>query len=97
MPTQVIQSQPSTNPFSDFTQFWKNVKSITEPYWYPSTPGGRAFSDVIRSWGMLILLILLIIGLVSLNVVTNFLGSSVLVMLNYFFKSQNPCYIRILR
>ncbi|WP_027403938.1 ABC transporter ATP-binding protein/permease [Aphanizomenon flos-aquae] len=73
MPTQVIQSQPSTNPFSDFTQFWKNVKSITEPYWYPSTPGGRAFSDVIRSWGMLILLILLIIGLVSLNVVTNFL------------------------
>ncbi|MDK2409987.1 ATP-binding cassette domain-containing protein [Aphanizomenon sp. PH219] len=73
MPTQVIQSQPSTNPFSDFTQFWKNVKSITEPYWYPNTPGGRAFSDVIRSWGMLILLILLIIGLVSLNVVTNFL------------------------
>jgi putative ATP-binding cassette transporter len=74
MPTQVIPSQPSKNYFSDFSQFWENVKAVAEPYWYPSTSGGRAFSDVIRSWGMLLLLILLIIALVSLNVFTNFLN-----------------------
>ena len=74
MPTQVIQSQPSTNPFSALSQFWENVKAITEPYWYPSKSGGRVFSDVMRSWGMLILLLLLIIALVSLNVFTNFLN-----------------------
>jgi putative ATP-binding cassette transporter len=74
MQTEVIQSQPSTNPFSALTQFWENVKAITEPYWYPSKSGGRAFSDVMRSWGMLILLLLLIIALVSLNVFTNFLN-----------------------
>ena len=50
MQTEVIQSQPSTNPFSALTQFWENVKAITEPYWYPSKSGGRAFSDVMRSW-----------------------------------------------
>ncbi len=72
MPTQV-QSEPSTNPFAALTQFWKNVQSIAEPYWYPNTSRERAFSDVIRSWGMLILLIILIIGLVSLNVFSNFL------------------------
>ncbi|GCL38741.1 MULTISPECIES: ATP-binding cassette domain-containing protein [Sphaerospermopsis] len=73
MQAQISRDQPLSNNYSAFTQFWKNFQSITEPYWYPSTSGGRAFSDVIRSWGMLILLIILIIGLVSLNVVSNFL------------------------
>ncbi|MCP6758267.1 MAG: ATP-binding cassette domain-containing protein [Fischerella sp. CENA71] len=74
MPTQVIQSRPSTNHFSDFSQFWENVKAIAEPYWFPTKPGERAFSDVIRSWGKLILLILLIIALVAINVFTNFIN-----------------------
>ncbi|BAY37779.1 ABC transporter-related protein [Nostoc sp. NIES-2111] len=74
MPTQVIQSQTSTNYFSDFSQFWENVKAIAEPYWFPTKTGERAFSDVIRSWGMLILLLLLIIALVALNVFTNFIN-----------------------
>jgi vitamin B12/bleomycin/antimicrobial peptide transport system ATP-binding/permease protein len=73
MPTQVVQAQPSTNAFLGFIQFWKDVKAVARPYWYPNEPGDRAFSDVIRSWGMLTLLILLIIALVSANVFNSFI------------------------
>ncbi|MEH2155510.1 ABC transporter ATP-binding protein/permease [Nostoc sp.] len=72
MPAQVVQNQPTTNAFSGFTQFWENVKAITQPYWYPTNPKGRAFSDVIQAWGMLILLILLIIGLVGVTAFNSF-------------------------
>ncbi|MBR8838804.1 MAG: ABC transporter ATP-binding protein/permease, partial [Stigonema ocellatum SAG 48.90 = DSM 106950] len=73
MPTQVIQAQPLTNAFSAFTEFWKDVKAIAGPYWYPTKPGERAFSEVIRAWGMLILLILLIIALVSVTAYDSFI------------------------
>jgi putative ATP-binding cassette transporter len=55
--TSFINQKPN-----DFHQFWQNIKVILETYWYPKNVGGRAFSDVIRSWGMLILLVLLIIA-----------------------------------
>ncbi|GAA6617366.1 ABC transporter ATP-binding protein/permease [Scytonema sp. NUACC26] len=72
MATQVIRDRPLTNTASAFTQFWEDVRAIAGPYWYPKKPGERAFSDVIRAWGTLILLILLIIGLVSATVVNSF-------------------------
>jgi vitamin B12/bleomycin/antimicrobial peptide transport system ATP-binding/permease protein len=74
MPTQVVQAQPSKNAFLGFIQFWKDVKAVAQPYWYPNEPGNRAFSDVIRSWGMLILLVLLIIALVGTNVFNSFIN-----------------------
>ena len=74
MPTQVIQPQPTKNPFSDFIQFWGDVKIVAGPYWYPTKPGARAFSDVIRSWITLILLILLIVGLVSTTAYNSFVN-----------------------
>ncbi len=74
MSTQVIQSPPITNVFADFAQFWASVKAIASPYWYPTKPGERAFSDVIRSWGMLILLILLVIALVGTTAVNSFVS-----------------------
>ncbi|MBE8991383.1 ABC transporter ATP-binding protein/permease [Nostoc sp. LEGE 12450] len=74
MPTQVVQAQPSINAFLGFLQFWKDVKAVAQPYWYPHEPGDRAFSEVIRSWGMLILLILLIITLVGANVSNSFIN-----------------------
>jgi vitamin B12/bleomycin/antimicrobial peptide transport system ATP-binding/permease protein len=74
MPTQVIKAQPSRNVFSDFTQFWENVKVIAGPYWYPTKPGQRAFSDVIRAWGMLILLIFLIIAFVGVTTFNSFIN-----------------------
>ncbi|MBD2435189.1 ABC transporter ATP-binding protein/permease [Nostoc sp. FACHB-110] len=74
MPTQVIQAQPSTNAFLGFIQFWKDIKAVAQPYWYPNEPGDRAFSDVIRSWGMLFLLVILIVALVSANVFNSFIN-----------------------
>ncbi len=57
-----------------FNQFWQSIKPITEPYWYPTKPGGRAFSEVINAWGMLILLIFLIITLVGVTVFNSFIN-----------------------
>jgi putative ATP-binding cassette transporter len=74
MPNQVIQAQLSTNAVSGFIQFWKDLKAVAQPYWYPNEPGDRAFSDVIRSWGMLIFLILLTIALVGANVFNSFIN-----------------------
>lgn len=74
MAPQVIQAKPSKNAFSDFIQFWEDVKAIAGPYWYPTKPGERAFSDVIRAWGMLILLILLIIAVVGANTFNSFIN-----------------------
>jgi vitamin B12/bleomycin/antimicrobial peptide transport system ATP-binding/permease protein len=73
---QVIRDQPLTNTSSDFTQFWENVKAVTGPYWYPTEPGIRAFSDVIRAWGMLILLLLSIIAAVSVTALNSFINRS---------------------
>lgn len=74
MATQVIQSQASTNALSAFIQFWNDVKAIAGNYWYPTKPGERAFTDVIKAWGMLILLILLIITLVGVTVFNSFVS-----------------------
>lgn len=73
MATQVVQAKPSTNAFSDFIQFWQDIRAIAGPYWYPTKPGQRAFSDVIRAWGMLILLILLIFALVAATTYNSFI------------------------
>ncbi|WP_193197353.1 ABC transporter ATP-binding protein/permease [Nostoc sp. MG11] len=75
MPTQVSFIQPLMNASSDFNKFWENVKAIAGPYWYPTEPGERAFSDVIRAWGMLVLLILLIIALVGVTASNTFISN----------------------
>ncbi|MUG94290.1 hypothetical protein F7734_18660 [Scytonema sp. UIC 10036] len=73
MPTQVIQNQPLTDTYSGFTRFWNSVKAIAGPYWYPTSPGKRAFSDVIRAWGALILLIILVITFVTVNAFNSYM------------------------
>ncbi|BAY25373.1 ABC transporter-like protein [Calothrix sp. NIES-2100] len=73
MTTQVVQAKPSTNAFTDFFRFWKDVAAIAGPYWYPTKPGDRAFSDVIRAWVMLIFLIILILALVGANTFNTFI------------------------
>jgi putative ATP-binding cassette transporter len=74
MSTQVIQTQPTTNAFSAFTSFWEAVKAIAQPYWYPTKPGSRAFSEVLCAWGMLVILILLIVALVGTNALNSFVN-----------------------
>ncbi|MCW5313960.1 ATP-binding cassette domain-containing protein [Nostoc sp. KVJ3] len=74
MQTEVFRDQPlkNTPPLVAFTRFWDNVKAIAAPYWYPTESTGRVFSEVIRAWGMLFLLILLIIGVVGVTALNSF-------------------------
>jgi putative ATP-binding cassette transporter len=78
MQTKVASDQTSTNSPSAFNKFWDDFRVVAQPYWYPTEAGGRAFADVIRSWGMLILLIILITGSVGLNAVASFWNRYVL-------------------
>jgi len=70
MQTKFFQQQP----LKSFTQFFDNLKIIAAPYWYPKDPKGRPFSEVMGSWAMLLLLILLIVGLVASNAVNSFVN-----------------------
>ncbi|BAZ70591.1 MAG: ATP-binding cassette domain-containing protein [Pelatocladus maniniholoensis HA4357-MV3] len=74
MQTEVFRDQHSTNNpnVSGFNNFWDYVGAITGPYWYPTDPKGRPFAEVMRSWGMLVLLIVLIIGLVGVTALNSF-------------------------
>jgi vitamin B12/bleomycin/antimicrobial peptide transport system ATP-binding/permease protein len=75
MQSTTFINKTSTNDSSPgFNQFWENVRAIAGPYWYPTDAEGRAFSDVIRSWGMLILLILLIVMLVAITALNSFVN-----------------------
>ena len=74
MPTTVSRDQSLKNDPSPpaSKKFWENVRAIVQPYWYPTESGERVFPDVIRIWGMLILLILLIIALVGVTAFNSF-------------------------
>ncbi|MGJ5631997.1 ATP-binding cassette domain-containing protein [Nostoc sp. CALU 1950] len=74
MQAKTVLNKPIMNPPSAFTQFWEDVKAIAGPYWYPTEAWGRAFSDVIRAWGMLFVLILLIIALVAVTAFNSFVS-----------------------
>ncbi|MEI2579457.1 ABC transporter ATP-binding protein/permease [Scytonema sp. PRP1] len=75
MQSTTFLDKNSTNDSSPgFNQFWENVKALTGSYWYPTEAQGRAFSDVIRSWAMLILLILLIVALVAVTAFNSFVN-----------------------
>jgi vitamin B12/bleomycin/antimicrobial peptide transport system ATP-binding/permease protein len=72
MQTPSAREQNTTNPFSALTQFWGDVKVVAGPYWYPTKAEGRAFADVIRSWGMLISLVLLIVSVIGVNAANSY-------------------------
>ncbi len=57
---------------ADSPKFWDQLKTIMQPYWYPTEADGRVFSEVIKSWGMLALLLFLIISLISVNAINTF-------------------------
>ncbi|MBD2253926.1 ABC transporter ATP-binding protein/permease [Nostoc parmelioides] len=78
MQTPSVHQQNAKNPLSVFTQFWEDVKVVAQPYWYPTKAEGRAFVDVIRSWGMLILLVSLIAGIVGLSAANSYWNRYVL-------------------
>lgn len=75
MTTQVAETKSNTNVLTGISQFWQSVQMIAEPYWYPTKPGGRPFSDVVCAWGMLILLIFFIVLVVGLNAFNSFVSN----------------------
>ncbi len=78
MQTPVVPDKSSNNPFSLFGQFWKNFKIVAQPYWYPTELNGRAFGDVIISWGMSALIILGILATVGLEAFSSYWNRYVL-------------------
>jgi vitamin B12/bleomycin/antimicrobial peptide transport system ATP-binding/permease protein len=72
--TTFLNKNLTNDSSGGFKQFWENVRAIAGLYWYPTEAEGRKFSDVIRSWGMLILLILLIVALVGVTAFNSFVG-----------------------
>jgi putative ATP-binding cassette transporter len=68
------QAASSPNALASFNQFLRDVKAIAQPYWYPTVSNKRSFSEVIRSWGMLSLLIFLIVGLVGVTAFNSFVN-----------------------
>jgi putative ATP-binding cassette transporter len=70
--TTFINKSANNNSDQDTNQFWKNFQTVVGPYWYPTDANGRAFSDVIRTYGMLILLVLLIVALVCVTIFNSF-------------------------
>jgi len=78
MQTPVVSAQSSNNPFSLFGQFWKNLKIVAQPYWYPTELNGRAFGDVIISWGMSALIILTVLATVGVEAFSSYWNRYVL-------------------
>jgi putative ATP-binding cassette transporter len=78
MQTPVVPDKSSNNPFSLFGQFWKNLKIVAQPYWYPTELNGRAFGDVIISWGMSALIILIILATVGVEAFSSYWNRYVL-------------------
>ena len=66
------ESQKNSDSNLNFLEFWNKLKLVLGAYWYPMEADGRVFSEVIKSWGMLILLLSLIIGLVAVSAFNSF-------------------------
>ncbi|MCB8760508.1 ABC transporter ATP-binding protein/permease [Planktothrix agardhii] len=55
-----------------FNQSLQEFLRFIQVYWYPKEPQDRAFSQIIRSWGMIVLLFFLLVGVVGLNAFNSF-------------------------
>ncbi|MEA5536924.1 ABC transporter ATP-binding protein/permease [Crocosphaera sp. XPORK-15E] len=71
-------NQTTTDSNISPSQFWEDLRIVTQPYWYPTELGGRSFSEVITSWAMVLLLIALIIALVAVDGLGSFWNRYVL-------------------
>ncbi len=56
-----------------FSQFWESLKIVAQPYWYPTELNGRAFGDVIISWGMSALILLSILATVGVEAFSSYI------------------------
>ena len=79
MPIKTVSDRhKTTKNLLPENQFWSNLKVVVQPYWYPNDTQGRAFAQVMKSWGMVALLILLIVALVAVDAAGSFWNRYVL-------------------
>ncbi|TAE58243.1 MAG: ABC transporter ATP-binding protein/permease [Nostocales cyanobacterium] len=76
--TTVKDQKSKKEASSSDHKLWKSIRAITSPYWYPTEANTRAFSDVLRSWFMLFLFVILIMGLVSVSAADSFITRNLL-------------------
>ncbi|CAC5339879.1 MULTISPECIES: ABC transporter ATP-binding protein/permease [Planktothrix] len=55
-----------------FNKSLQQFLGFLQVYWYPKETQDRAFSEIIRSWGMICLLFLLLVGIVGFNAFNSF-------------------------
>lgn len=56
------------------SHFWNQFLAIAKPYWYPSDEGRRTFSEVLWSWSMLALLLLLLLCYIGINAFNSYVN-----------------------
>lgn len=79
MPIKTVKDRhKTTKNLPSPNQFWDDFKVVVQPYWYPTDAKGRAFAQVMKSWGMIALLILLIVALVAVDAAGSFWNRYVL-------------------
>ena len=79
MPIKTVSDRhKTTKNLLPENQFWSNLKVVVQPYWYPNDTQGRAFAQVMKSWGMVALLIFLIVALVAVDAAGSFWNRYVL-------------------
>ena len=79
MPIKTVSDRhKTTKNLLPENQFWESFKIVVQPYWYPTDVKGRAFAQVMRSWGMIALLILLIVAMVAVDAAGSFWNRYVL-------------------
>jgi len=78
MQTSIDPDNFSPNISLPFAKFWSNLKIVAQPYWYPTELNGRAFGDVIASWGMLILVIIATFSTVAVEAFSSYWNRYVL-------------------
>ena len=79
MPIKTVSDRhKTTKNLLPENQFWSNLKVVVQPYWYPNDTQGRAFAQVMKSWAMVALLILLIVALVAVDAAGSFWNRYVL-------------------
>lgn len=75
------------------SQLWNQFLAIAKPYWYPSEEGGRTLPQVLWSWSMLALVLLLVLSFNSMNAFNSYINRDLLDVLE---QRDAPNFFRLL-
>ena len=75
------------------SQLWNQFLAIAKPYWYPSEEEGRTLPQILWSWSMLALVLLLLLSFNSLNAFNSYINRDLLDVLE---QKDAPNFFRLL-